>query len=1817
VDVVDVHGHVLRYDYERDGSVSRISHIGYVFDGDTPRYEIEFAYEPRFDPISDAKPGVLLRWSERLAEIQVVARGEQLRRYELAYEDEGTSGGLSRLSLVRWFGVGDEGPYPIQFRFEYSAGLGASEPEIVEMSGSLGLDLRTGAADFVDLNSDGLPDVVDTSGAEHRIFLNERPVSGAHRFAVPVDSAVGTLSLVPVATEMFDLDGDGRSDMVDATNRFVLWNRGASDWDAEDQLTTLDMPSLGDDANLRFFDYDNDRRTDLLHADRTASWVHVNRGNGSFVLIDTDVDAIGASFVEDNLQLADLNGDGLQDVVRKATDLVAYRTNLGLGRFSDWIEMDGIPANLAGDEQLVDLNGDALADLVAVRADAVVFSVNRDGTRFAAQTSLQATAGLPIPERTSEISVRFADMNGSGSTDVVWVDASGRVSYLELFPMRPNLLTRIDNAIGKVIEVAYGSSSDHLRRDGGDWSLRLPHPMLTVDEIVLRDELSGVEQRKIIEYRNGYYDGTEKQYQGFANVTVRVPEDDSVEAGVRTLEYDVGVEDTYRKGLLLREAQASGARELSETLNAFGDCSVAGVPETTPSVRFVCPTSVIQTKKEGRPASEWVTIEERFGYDGYGNRNTTDRLGVTSIGGEGCGVCRDEGSFGTPCGSTCSGDEHYERMEFIAPAGGGPWIIGKPAVAREYPLLDSEVFRERVYYYDGEPFVGLPNGELERGTLTRVSAKRVAVGDEAIEVERYARNSHGAVSETLDADGRLRTFAYDSDGLLLVAERVVLDEDQALEMTVELDPVLDLVVRSTAWMLMVGDASESEERITDYGYDEFARLVAIARPGDALDAPSEEYSYELSAPVSRIVRRARSESGGELDIEDVQCFDGLGRSVQKRTLVGGTRYNVSGFTAFNLLGQAFRQYQPHTGDGANCDVEEPSAVEFATTRYDANGRVSRVVQPDGELYGSPSVVDTEYFPLRTATRDQEDTLSSSSDAPHANTPSVAHVDGLGRTVALDRELEPGEPLRTELLYDETGQLSGIIDAAGNRKTQTRDLLGRVLEVSDPDSGVTRYEYDGDGNVIARTDARQLTVLSRYDGAGRKVAEWEDGNEEATRIEYAYDAPGDCDACSNTEGLLARVSYPLGDDSTERGVDEFGYDARSQPSYVARSFGSTRFEFGSEYDNAGRMTRARYPGDLSVTFTHDPAGRVTSVGDFVPEITYGDRDLVATTLLGNGVSTAYEYDVLDRLSAIDTLAPGDVVVQATRYEHDRVGNVVAASDDGVPSSVPSVNARYRYDSLYRLVEARLDPDRDAEEILSFGYDEIDNISSKTSDREDESPDHVGDYVYGEDGAGPHALTTAGGIEFRYGPAGHLEERGSDRFEWDFLGRLARVLPEDGPEARFAYGPSEDRVKKVERGRTTYYLTPDFEVRDGAAVLYVRVGRQRVAKVEVPSFASEVLPDLAPATLDGDFVEPDPDGEITAGDAWIAQAIVDEVFEADTEIRDAVVDELLAASLRRLLGDPLPDGSMISYFHYDHLGSPVAVTGADGELVERRSSYPYGLDRSGEQPVEVDYSFTGMERDEESGLVYFGARYYAPETGRWISADPGFETLLKSDATDNREAWNRYLYALDNPLARVDPDGFESKGGGRYEVFFFDSGQPPADKSKSGTSYGAEIYIRNLETGQVTGPYRGSTYPDSGDKGPDGKKLPYSGNMLSEGTHEFNNKFGHKGSTKPGLNIVDDKGERFAPGKHVATGKDAVVQYGNVHSGFSDKGNYNSRGSRACLTILPKDSKRFFANFDWNKSGVTGTSQGEITIYRGTSVTAAIQRTVLRAQQWLQK
>ncbi|MEQ9498809.1 MAG: SpvB/TcaC N-terminal domain-containing protein [Deltaproteobacteria bacterium] len=1594
VEVRDPFGHLIRYRYDKSANVAYCASIGYVYASGAPRYAVELEYEDRPDRLNDCKSGRCERIERRLAAIDVRSNSERIRRYVLVYDDATEGLIVSRLVGVTQLGLGDV-VYPGVFSFGYSRSLGAScegcvSPYLVSM-GSLGLDVAAGTASLVDMTGDGLPDVVN-SGLEgpHRIHINRMDADGRQYFDAPTQSAEAASSsskLDSSFVQILDADGDGFADLVDAINGVVLKNFGLGDWAAAQSIDTSGFPDFGEDANLRFLDYDNDRRIDVVQSDATTTQFWRNLGAGEFASVGVSADSIGAGFVENGLRLEELNGDGLLDAAIVADASIAYRPNLGMGQWGPWTEMANVPNIPANQMRLVDLNGDSLVDVVAVRGRAVQYALNRSGDGFLPLVEITNAGADALPEASADVTVLFADMNGNGSEDAVWITRSGEVTYLELFPVRPNLLTRIENGLGMVTDVTY-STSVMQRAAGPAWSHAVPHPMIVVERLDAWDALTEVHEVTTLSYRDGFYDGVEKQFRGYAHVTSSLAGDESVEPGTVTRVYDVGATDTYFNGLLLEESETSAGAALKKTTNRYEDCPVDGVPVEGLrfDVRHVCRVATEVVLQEGLERSAWVTTETSYVHDGYGNVTAMADLGVTKIGDEGCGACaRDASAFGEACGAACLGDERFVETTYVEPdSTGGRWILGAESRVRTFGEADGAVYGETTTYYDGEDFVGLAAGALTQGKVTRRSS--LVEAGRTIDVERSRHDAHGNVVETLDplgtpgAPGHRRVYTMTDDGLRVARLEIPLD-GYTLRRERTYDPVFDEVAEATSWMIVEGGAVQTARNSDFFAYDAFGRIDRIVRPGgDTLDAPTERYDYQLGAPVSRIAVERRSVAGGPVDLESSRCIDGRGRLVQAKDRLAEDRYQADGFVVRNVRGGERRVYQPYVTSTGACDLAPPSDVASVATTYDATSRVRTVLHPDDDVYDRPSTEEIVYTPLETIRYDGEDADPSS---PHFDTPTVVVRDGLGRTVAIERNLA-GESVRTRFSYDALGHLRGYVDAAGHEKVQSFDLLGRVWEVSDPNAGQVRFAHDDAGNRIATTDGRGVTVRTVYDGMNRPIERFDAANEAATKIRWQYDRDPDCAACTNGEGRLVHRAYPAG-------LDTVGYDPRGRRVLERRTIDGHRFETTTAYDNVDRTLAMTYPDGRTRTRAYDGSSRVVAIDGVVPTLGYDDRGLLETVAFADGSSRRRSYDRRRRLAELTSLDGGGAVLQSYVYDRDREGNIREVDVSGRAAFAEHGRARYTYDDWYRPTLAALGSSALDGGVVetTYAYDVIDNVLEQRTNA------GAAPYRYGGE-AGPNAVVEANGRSYAYDAAGQVTTRGAQSLEWDFLGRLTRVDEAGRDVERSVYGADHVRVTKTEGDSVTYYVTSSFDVRDGVAVIYDRLNGVRLSEDASTAFQTEVFDDLAPASA--------PDGVIRASDAWMRLSACD---------ADCDAGPVLAGAARRLLTDERP-----AFVHPDHLGSTRLLT-RDGDVDAEVALSTFGAQAAhrGSTPT---FTFTGQERDA-SGLDHFAFRTYDPTVGRWMSPDPLFLVLTTAQLDKHGEATTAYAYVGNRPTAKIDPLG----------------------------------------------------------------------------------------------------------------------------------------------------------------------------------------------------
>jgi len=189
----------------------------------------------------------------------------------------------------------------------------------------------------------------------------------------------------------------------------------------------------------------------------------------------------------------------------------------------------------------------------------------------------------------------------------------------------------------------------------------------------------------------------------------------------------------------------------------------------------------------------------------------------------------------------------------------------------------------------------------------------------------------------------------------------------------------------------------------------------------------------------------------------------------------------------------------------------------------------------------------------------------------------------------------------------------------------------------------------------------------------------------------------------------------------------------------------------------------------------------------------------------------------------------------------------------------------------------------------------------------------------------------------------------------------------------------------------------------------------------------------------------------------------------------------------------DTEAVHYYISDHLGTTTVRTDAVGALQNDSDYYPYGY----EVPVTTGdsnhFKFTGKERDTESGLDYFGARYYGSNMGRWMSPDWSVKAKpVPYVRLDDPQSLNLYGYVGNNPLSKADADGHCIEDAciveGAVALTAF-AESPAGQQAEQEAEEAAERYGPEIEAGVS----RAANWA--------GQQLAKAGNFLEEKAQEF--------------------------------------------------------------------------------------------------------------------
>lgn len=820
-----------------------------------------------------------------------------------------------------------------------------------------------------------------------------------------------------------------------------------------------------------------------------------------------------------------------------------------------------------------------------------------------------------------------------------------------------------------------------------------------------------------------------------------------------------------------------------------------------------------------------------------------------------------------------------------------------------------------------------------------------------------------------------------------------------------------------------------------YSYDKVGRVDTITGPyqaGTAFNTIKFTYNPQAVVP-SALTRHIDTFRDINDPIETVLFADGLKRVLQtKKDATIHTSQDTdpqhvmiaSGRLIFDHVGRTVQQFYPVTEGLGNQGVFNFAfdSVQPTVMTYDILDRNTKTTIPDN----TSTSIAYGFGPDRNGQTQFETIVTDANGIQKRNYRDVREL------ITSVKEFNKGgtEILWTSYVYDPLKQITQVADDHNNLTTIQYDNFGRRTVIDNPDTGKTETVYDLASNVTQKITANlragSKAITYDYDFSRLKSITYPDFT--ANNVTYTYGAPGAAFRRANRIVLATDESG-----TEERFYGPLGEITKTIKTVVTDTTPNQPEVYTTEYlfDTWNRLQQMTYPDGEVLTYNYDAGGLLKDASgvkarfsySYIKRLEYDKFEQRQFVEAGNNVRTTYNYDPLDRRLA--TLKAGKGIgspFQDLTYTYDDVGNILRLQNLAAvtaPSQMGgATDQNYSYDDLYRLTGATgtfdFEPNKQHRYNLSMVYNTIHNITFKGQLHELKQPSGTlitqkktsYNFNYDYTSSHPHAPTHLGNRTYTYDANGNQlgwthDKNGTRRnIVWDEENRIQSIF-DNGHEKTYKYNDAGERVIKRGPQGETVYVNQYFTIRNKEiGTKHVFAGTTRVV--------SKLMKQDKPGA--------NPKGKT-------------------------------------------PKEKDLYFYHPDHLGSTGYVTDTNGKIYQHIEYFPFGETwvEQASNTQRTPYLFSAKELDEETGLYYFGARYFDPRASVWQSADAaivgylpfdpnqeGSNRLMQTDRTlyqlklktpmaywgktlpgrggvFNPGNLNLYSYGLQNPLVYTDPTG----------------------------------------------------------------------------------------------------------------------------------------------------------------------------------------------------
>ena len=436
---------------------------------------------------------------------------------------------------------------PIKFEYsqpEVQDNVEEVDPESLE---NLPIGLDGQAYQWADLNGEGIAGILTEQGGAWFYKRNLSPITAktddgqdrvqAARFAALEKVAEKPNLALAAGARFMDLAGDGQPDLVvlEGPEPGLFEHDEAESWQPFRPFTSRLYRNLYD-PNSKLIDLTGDGHADILITEDSAFVWHASLAEEGFgpaqrvaqVLDEESGPRLVFADGTQSIYTADLSGDGLSDIALIRNGEVCYWPNLGYGRFGAKVTMDNSPWFDSPDQfdqkriRLADIDGSGTTDIIYLHRDGVRLYFNQSGNGWSEPQVLSC-----FPQVDNLAAVQVVDLLGNGTACLVWssplpANATQPMRYVNLMGgQKPHLLVRTANNLGAETLIHYAPSTKFYLQDklgGKPWITRLPFPVHVVERVETYDHISRNRFVTRYAYHHGYFDGMEREFRGFGMV---------------------------------------------------------------------------------------------------------------------------------------------------------------------------------------------------------------------------------------------------------------------------------------------------------------------------------------------------------------------------------------------------------------------------------------------------------------------------------------------------------------------------------------------------------------------------------------------------------------------------------------------------------------------------------------------------------------------------------------------------------------------------------------------------------------------------------------------------------------------------------------------------------------------------------------------------------------------------------------------------------------------------------------------------------------------------------------------------------------------------------------------------------------------------------------------------------------------------------------------------------------------------------------------------------------------------------------------------